>query len=241
MAITARELMQPPVFEGLGKFVYCRGASGDWPASFSFEFFGGQMSVEVDESELQNPPAVGAFFFITGNVRRNTRNGTISLAAMEKKFVANDVSALSEEQTQQYVNGLRIRGVGIVKDRQSSQIARGPTYYSAVLEWQGATHRFSGLTPELYQRIPVPGKGVDRVPAYVRFELTMLVRDERNDNGQRIVQQIPSLTWIQLEPLSTGSVAGSSASTPAGSGMSPSKSVSAPSSAPSSATQASKS
>jgi len=135
MAITAKELMQPPVFEGLGKFVYSRPASGDWPASFTFEFFGGQMNIEVGESEVLNPPAIGAFFLITGNVRRNTRNGTISLAATEKKFIGNDATALSEEQTQQYVSGLRIRGVGIVKDKQSVQIGRNPAFLSSILEW----------------------------------------------------------------------------------------------------------
>ena len=219
MAIIARELMQPPLFEGLGKFVYSRPANGDWPASFTFEFFGGQMSVEVSESEILNPPAVGAFFLVSGTVRRNTRNGTVSLSASEKKFVANDAGALTEEQTQQYVSGLRIRGVGVVKDKQSSQIGRGPTYLSCVLEWQGATHLFKKLTPELYQRIPSPSKAGERAPSYVRFELTMLVRDDTNDNGQRIVQQVPSLTWIQSEPLSSGSTA-SSTVTGTASGMS---------------------
>jgi len=54
--------MEAPMFVGLGKFVYSRPGNGDWPPSFMFEFFGGQMSIEVEESEVLNPPAVDSFF-----------------------------------------------------------------------------------------------------------------------------------------------------------------------------------
>jgi len=56
MAITSKELMQAPKFEGLGKYVYCRAGNGDWAPTYTFEFFGGQVSVEVEESEVLNPP-----------------------------------------------------------------------------------------------------------------------------------------------------------------------------------------
>ena len=73
---------------------------------------------------------------------------------------------------EQYVRGLSIHGVGIVEDKQSFVIGRQPAFLSAMLKWQGATHQFKKLPPELYQR--VPGKG-----SYVRFELSMRVREER--------------------------------------------------------------
>ena len=207
MGITPRELMQPPKFEGLGKYVYCRPGNGDWSPTYTFEFFGGQVSVEVDESEIANPPVVGSMFQISGHLRRSSRNGSISLAATEKKFVSASDSDLSLEQAERYVGGLRIYGVGVVKDKQSSMIGRGPAFLSATLEWQGATHQFKKLTPEMYTRIPSPGKGGDRRDsAYVRFELGILVREERNIEGQMVVLQIPSLVMISREELVTGSV-----------------------------------
>jgi len=198
MGITAKELMQPPKFEGLGKFVYARQGSGEWAPTYTFEFFGGQVSVEVDDSEISNPPSVGAMFLISGHVRRSHRNGSISLAATEKKFVAQNEDGLSLEQTGQFVSGLVIRGVGVVEDKQSTVIGRQPAFLSATLKWQGATHQFKKLTPETYQRVPSKG--------YVRFELSMRVREERNLDGQLIVLQIPTLKSIQSDELVTGSV-----------------------------------
>ena len=61
-----------------------------------------------------------------------------------------------------------------------------PLFHSGMA---GATHQFKKLSPELYQRIPTPAKGADRDPAYVRFELTRLVREERNTDGQMVVPQ----------------------------------------------------
>jgi len=197
MPITAKELMQPPKFEGLGKFVYSRAASGEWAPTFTFEFFGGQVSVEVEESEILNPPAVGSMFFISGFVRRSHRNGSITLAATDKKFVVADPDNLSVEQMEQFIGGLRIRGVGVVVDKQATTIGRQLPYLSATLRWQGATHQFKKLTPEIYQRVPSKG--------HVRFELNMRVREERNTDGQLIVLQIPSLELIQSDTLQSGS------------------------------------
>lgn len=198
MGITAKELMQAPKFEGLGKYVYCRPGSGEWGPTYTFEFFGGQVSVEVEESEVTNPPDVGAMFLISGHVRRSNRNGSITLAATSKKFVAANEDTLTEVQLEQYVRGFRILGVGSVEDKQSVQIGRQSAYLSATLKWQGATHQFKKLTPEMYQRIPSKG--------YVRFELSIRVRDERNQEGQMVILQIPSLVAIQTDTLSTGSV-----------------------------------
>ena len=200
MTITLKELMQPPKFEGLGKFVYARAANGEWAPTFTFEFFGGQVSVEVDDSEVASPPAIGSMFSIAGHVRRSNRNGSITLAATEKKFVSQDSSGLSEEQTGQYAHGLSFRGVGVVKAKDSTQIGRQPAFLSSTLEWQGATHQFKRLTPEIYQRIPAVSRD-PREPSYVRFELAMLVREERNTDGQLVALQIPSLTSIQLDSL----------------------------------------
>ena len=199
MGITPKELMQPPKFEGLGKFVYSRPGNGDWGPTFMFEFFGGQVSVEVEESESLNPPAVGSMFFIAGDLRRNPRNASITLAAKSHRFVAENAESLSSEQLEQYVRGLSIRGVGIVEDKQSFQMPHQPAFLSAILKWQGATHKFKTLPPELFQRIPSKG-------SYVRFDLSMRVREERNLDGQLVVLQILSLEGIHLDKLETGSV-----------------------------------
>jgi hypothetical protein len=219
MGITNKELMQTPKFEGLGKFVYARPGNGDWAPTFTFEFFGGQVSVEVGESESLNPPAVGTMYFIQGDLRRNARNGTITLGAKSHKYVAVNEDGLSMEQTDQYVRGLVIRGVGVVEDKQSFQMVRQPAFLSATLKWQGGIHRFKQLPPELYQRIP--GKG-----SYVRFELSIRVREERNNEGQLVVLQVPSLESIQLDKLETGSVAGTSSGVGVGAPAKPA--VSAP-------------
>jgi len=209
MAITPKELIQPPMFEGLAKYVYCRPGNGEWSPTYTFEFFGGQVSVEVDEAEVLTPPVPGTMFWVSGYVRRSVRNGTITLAATDKKFVAKDESSMTAEQLEQYVRGLPIRGVAIVEDKQSTMMNR-VTYMSATLRWQGATHQFKKLTPEIYQRIPTKGP--------VRFEMAMMVREERNTDGQLVVLQVPSLVSVQMETMATGSVphAGTPSSVPAG-------------------------
>jgi len=73
MAISANELMQPPRFEGLGKFVYARPGSGDWSPTYTFEFLGAQLNVEVEESEAANPPIPGTMFHIIGHLRSSQR------------------------------------------------------------------------------------------------------------------------------------------------------------------------
>jgi len=203
MGITPKELVQAPKFEGLGKFVYARPGSGDWGPSFTFEFFGGQVSVEVEESESLNPPVVGSMFSIKGDLRRNARNGSITLSAKNHRLEASHEDAMTPEQWEQYVRGLLIRGVGVVEDKQSFQPSgrNQSAFLSAILKWQGAIHKFKQLSPELFQRIPSRG-------SYVRFELTIHVREERNQDGQMVILQIPSLQAIYLDKLETGSVAG---------------------------------
>ena len=198
MAISHRELMQGPRFEALGKFVYARLGSEGRSASFMFEFLGAQASVEVEESEALNAPDVGSMFLVVGNVRRNGYNGAVSLVAESKKFVSQTEEGLTSEQVGLYVSGLRIKGVGVVETKSSVSMNR-QTYMKATLKWQGAMHEFRNLSPELYQRIPGIGK-------YVRFELGLLVHEERNQSGQTVLIQKPSLLSVQLEELSMGSV-----------------------------------
>jgi hypothetical protein len=191
MAITPKELMQPPKFEGLGKFVYARPGNGEWAPNFVFEVWGGQVSVEVSESESANPPMVDTVFRLSGHVRHNGRNGTVALVATLKE-------RLPDFSPEEFVKGLNIAGVGVV-EAKSSTVMNRQTFWKVTLKWQGATHEFRKLSPELYQRIPGAG-------SYCRFGLGMLVRSERNLNGQMIVLQEPSLASIQVEEISTGSV-----------------------------------
>ena len=213
MAIESRELMQPPRFEGIGSFVYCRPGNEEWKPSYVIEFFGGQMTVEVDESEVHNPPVVGAMFLIAGNLRHNSRNGSVSLVSSVKKPLADSPESLTQAQMEQYVRGLQVSGVGIVHSKDSVSVNR-QTYSKATLKWQGATHEFRKLTPELYQRIPSIGK-------YVRFELGLSVKEERNLTGQSVLIQFPTLASIKADELSTGSVPRGSAMAPEGSAAPP--------------------
>ena len=203
MAIETKELLQSPRFEGLGSFVYCRPGNEDWKPSYTIEFFGGQINVEVEESEVLNPPAVGTMFLISGHVRHNSRNGSVSLVVSTKRFLAVSSESLTPEQMQQYVGGLRIWGVGIVQAKESVSMNR-VTYNKATLKWQGATHEFRKLTPEVYQRIPGVGK-------FVRFDLGLSVKEERNPTGQSVVVQFPILVSLKMDDLATGSVASSAA------------------------------
>ena len=198
MAIEPKELGQAPRFEGLGSFVLCRPGNDDWKPSYMIEFFGGQVSVEVDESEVSNPPVPGTMFLIAGSIRHNSRNSTVSLVTTAKKHIAASQEALTAEQWEQYVRGLRISGVGIVHAKDSVMFQK-QTYSKATLKWQGATHEFRKLTPEIYLRIPGAGK-------YVRFNLGLSVREEKNPTGQLVVYQMPSLVSINAEELATGSV-----------------------------------
>ena len=208
MAIEPKELMQAPRFEGIGSFVYCRPGNEEWKPSYVIEFFGGQMSVEVEESEVSSPPAPGAMFLIGGNVRHNARNGTVSLVSTVKKHLAASSDGMSQDQLEQYVRGLRIWGVGIVHSRDSVVMNR-TTYNKATLKWQGATHEFRKLTPEIYQRIPSAGK-------YIRFDLGLSVKEERNQTGQSVLLQFPSLASVKVDELATGSVPSAAATAAAG-------------------------
>jgi hypothetical protein len=202
VAIESKELVQSPRFEGLGSFVYCRPGNDEWKPSYTLEFFGGQLSVEVEDSEVSNPPAVGTMFLIGGNIRHNSRNGSVSLVTSSKKLVAASQDTLSPEQLELYVRGLRIWGVGIVHAKESVVMNR-QTYSKTTLKWQGATHEFRKLPPEVYQRIPSVGK-------YVRFELGLSVKEERNQTGQSVLVQFPSLASIKQDDFALGSVGASS-------------------------------
>jgi len=193
MAIDRKELLQSPHFEGLGSFLYCRPGNGDWRPSYMLECFGGQVSVEVDESEVSNPPAAGTVFQIGGSIRHNGRNNTVSLVTSTKKQVGTSLEALSPEHFEQFARGLLIHGVGIVHAKDTAVVNR-VTYNKATLKCQGATHEFRKLSPEIYQRIPMPGK-------YVRFDLGLSVREEKNITGQLVVFQMPSILSITAEEM----------------------------------------
>jgi hypothetical protein len=195
MAIELKELVAYPFFEGLGVFAYAREATETRKNAFVFESYGGQVAVDVDESEYLNPPAVGTLYQIVGTARRNNWNGTMSLSATGKRFVSSSASA---EHMEEFTQGLRIRGVGKLEAKSSVMVQR-KTYSKATLKWQGAIHEFRSLAPEMYQRIPSVG-------SYVRFELGLLPSEVRNqETGQVQIVYKPSLLGIQLDVLATGS------------------------------------
>ena len=198
MAIEPRELLQAPRFEGIGSFVYCRPGNEEWKPAFVFETLGSQISVEVDESEVSNPPAAGTLFLVGGTIRHNRYNGSVSLVSSVKRSLGSTAENLPPEQMEQFIRGIRVWGVGIVHAKDSAVVNR-TTYSKATLKWHGATHEFKRLTPEVYQRIPSAGK-------YVRFELGLSVREERNQTGQMVLIQFPSLKSVKLDELATGSV-----------------------------------
>jgi hypothetical protein len=202
MAIERKELAQLPRFEGVGKFVYARHGDGVRSSMFTFEFFGGQVSIEVTEEETLSPPAVGVMFLVSGTLQYNSFNGSVRLIAKEKRKLAESDSQLTDEQWGQYVTGLSIGGVGIV-EAKSSTVFNRQTFNKATLKWQGAIHEFRSLSPEIYSRVPSVGQ-------YVRFKLGLLVGEERRD-GQSVVVQKPSLVGCQLDSLVTGSVPSASA------------------------------
>ena len=103
-----------------------------------------------------------------------------------------------------------------MKDKQSSQIARGPTYSIGSDFVAGFDTSFQKVAPEIFNRIPAPVSGKK---VYVRFGLSMLLRQERNNDGQLVMLQIPSIDWIEKDELETKSIPSSAASTLAGSGM----------------------
>jgi hypothetical protein len=162
------------------------------------EFLGAQVNIEVEEKEALNPPSVGTFFQVNGVVRRNGYNGSVSLIPMRKTAIAKDMDSLTDEDMRRYASGLRISGVGIVAAKDSSTVNR-KTFIKASLQWQGATHEFKGLSPELYQRIPA-------VKSYVRFWLGILAMEERNRDGQKVMVQKPTLLDCRMDDIETGSV-----------------------------------
>ncbi|MDR2441861.1 MAG: hypothetical protein LBE12_21105 [Planctomycetaceae bacterium] len=189
MALDAKEIMLGVRFSGYGTFVsvYIPEGDGRNPI-YRFEYLGGQFSVEVSESESLNPPEVGTAFFVQGRVRYNAYNGSIGLIAEEKK-------RLSDFSAEQFVAGLRIFGAGVVEEKKSTVMNR-QTFLRVAIKWQGGLHLFSGLSPELYQKLPQRG-------SYVRFELGVTSRSERTQGGQQIQLMVPMLVSVTPETLST--------------------------------------
>jgi len=212
MAITARELMQKPKFEGIGKFVEARKANGEYPASFVFEFFGGQVSIEVNEleySEYSKQPSTGSYYMLSGFVKFNVRNGSISLVAVERRKIADDESGLSDDHISTYVGGISIRGVARVKDKKATQIDNANTYISAVLEWPGATYQFKGYSRDVHESIPSPELDPEKPAMHVRCVFGILTREERSKTGQKFLQQVLTLASVAAEPLASSGAAGS--------------------------------
>jgi hypothetical protein len=137
-------------------------------------------------------------FLIGGTVRQNGRNGTVSLVSNIKKQLATSLESMSPDQIAQFVQGLRVWGTGIVHSKDSVTMDRR-TYNKATLKWQGATHEFKKLTPEIYQQLPAAGK-------YIRFELSLSVREERNQTGQLGLLQFPSLVSVKADDIAIGSI-----------------------------------
>jgi hypothetical protein len=187
MALEAKEIMLGVRFSGYGTFasVYIPEAGGR-SAVYRFEYLGGQFSVEVNESEALNPPEVGTAFFVQGRVRYNAYNGSIALVAEEKK-------RLMEFSAEQFVAGLKIFGAGVVEEKKSTVMNR-QTFLRVAIKWQGGLHLFSGLSPELYQKLPSRG-------SYIRFELGVTSRSERTQGGQQIQLMVPMLVSVTPETL----------------------------------------
>jgi hypothetical protein len=189
MAIEAKEIMLGVRFSGYGTFlsVYTPEGEGRNPV-FRFEYLGGQFSVEVSPTEAVNPPEVGSAFSVQGRVRYNAYNGSIALVAEEKK-------RLTEFSAEQFVAGLKIFGAGVVEEKKSTVMNR-QTFLRVAIKWQGGLHLFSGLSPELYQKLPPRG-------SYIRFELGVTSRSERTQGGQQIQLLVPMLVSVTPETLAS--------------------------------------
>jgi hypothetical protein len=189
MALEAKEIMLGVRFSGYGTFasVFVSETEGRNPV-YRFEYLGGQFSVEVKPTEVANPPEVGTPFFVQGRVRYNAYNGSIGLVAEEKK-------QLSDFSAEQFVAGLKIFGAGVVEEKKSTVMNR-QTFLRVAIKWQGGLHLFSGLSPELFQKLPPRG-------SYIRFELGVTSRSERTQGGQQIQMMVPMLVSVTPETLAT--------------------------------------
>jgi hypothetical protein len=187
MAIEAKEIMLGVRFNGYGTFmnVWTPEDPGRNP-TYRFEYLGGQFSVEVNSEESITPPAVGSPFYVEGRVRYNAYNGSIGLVAEKKKL-------LTEFSAEQFVAGLRIFGAGVVEEKKSTVMNR-QTFLRVAIKWNGGLHLFSGLSPEIYQRVPPRG-------SYVRFELGVTSRSERTQGGQQVQMMVPMLVSVTPETL----------------------------------------
>jgi hypothetical protein len=157
MAIELKDILMGLRFEAYGTFtsLYVPDSEGRKPL-FRYDFFGGLFSTEVEENEVVNPPLIGTAFHVLGKVRYNSYNGSIALVPEMKK-------QLPELSAEQFVKGLRIWGAGVVEEKKQTTMNRN-TFLKAAIKWQGGLHLFTGLTPEIFQRIPSRGQ-------FVRFEL----------------------------------------------------------------------
>ncbi|MDR2439446.1 MAG: hypothetical protein LBE12_08790 [Planctomycetaceae bacterium] len=210
MAIEVRDITLGLCFEAYGIFVsvYVPDAEGRKPV-FRFEYLGGQFSVEVEESEVLTPPQVGTAFHVLGKVRYNSYNGSIALVPEHKK-------QLQELSPEQFVKGLRVWGAGVVEEKKQTVMNRN-TYLNAAIKWQGGLHLFTGLSPEIFQRVPPRGQ-------FVRFELGVTSHSERTASGQQIQMMVPFLVSVTPETMSS--------SLPASGNSIPSSPVSSPSKEP---------
>jgi hypothetical protein len=202
MVIDVRDITLGLRFEAFGIFVsvYVPDVEGRKPV-FRFEYLGGQFSVEVDESEAVMPPQVGTAFHVLGKVRYNSYNGSIALVPENKK-------QLQELSAEQFVKGLRIWGAGVIEEKKQTVMNRN-TFLKAAVKWQGGLHLFTGLTPEIYQRIPPRGQ-------FVRFELGVTSHSERTAGGQQIQMMVPFLVSVIPETMSS-TVSTATSSVPASS------------------------
>jgi hypothetical protein len=157
--------------------------------------FGGQISIDVEESELENPPAIGSMFLLIGTMGFSRYNGAVSLRAFSKKLISPSLGSLSPEYQTMFMAGFMIRGVGVIEHRSQTTMGR-QTFLKATLKWQGGLYEFKQLEPETYHRVPSPGK-------YVRFELGLRIREERSREGQTVLLQFPALHSIKAEEIAT--------------------------------------
>jgi hypothetical protein len=196
MAIEVKDITLGLRFEAFGNFmsVYVPDVEGRKPV-YRFEYLGGQFSVEVDETEILSPPPVGTAFHVLGKVRYNSYNGSITLTPEHKK-------QLQEISPEQFVKGLRIWGAGVVEEKKQTVMNRN-TFLKAAIKWQGGLHLFTGLSPEIYQRIPPRGQ-------FVRFDLGVTSHSERTQSGQQVQMMVPFLVSVAAETMSATVPAGGS-------------------------------
>lgn len=153
--------------------------------------------VFLDDAFFNNPekiywwetfPALGSFLYCTGQGVYKPKTGELRLSPSETKHLQE-----SEKTLDGYMRGLMIQGCGQVVDKKSRIINRQPLI-NALIKFQGGLHNFSGLTPEIYNRVPQPG-------SYCSFELDLAVSKVRDDKGNTQQIYLPALKEIRGETL----------------------------------------